>query len=304
MSHIVKSLLDKYYGGGGGDGSKNEQGTEMWFNLRSRCLTASSVAAVLGDTYQPTVARQKLLHEKITGQKEHVPPFLQSIFDWGHRYEPDAIDEYCKRNNLKLDRQYANSSCDADIQWEKNDVYFFGLLPDEKRDWLAGSPDGVTRDGVLLEVKCPTKRKIIPQTIPKQYVSQVQVLMEIMNLQYCDFIQYKPGDEIFNEPCEYDCLRIERDRNWFEKNEKEMYDFWQQVLFYRTNASLYHLHLEESKKSVNAKKRVVTKKITDEKLELFDEQVYYIGENAKFVEGVDCGRGSIASRIPILAKQC
>ena len=83
----------------------------------------------------------------------------------------------------------------------------FGLLPHDDISILAASPDGICspykRDGKtssslvgrMLEIKCPTMRKIkysgdIKDTIcPIYYWCQIQQQMECCNLDECDFIQ-------------------------------------------------------------------------------------------------------------------
>jgi putative phage-type endonuclease len=83
----------------------------------------------------------------------------------------------------------------------------FGLLPHESINILAASPDGICspykRDGKtpsslvgrMLEIKCPTMRKIkysgdIKDTIcPVYYWCQIQQQMECCNLDECDFVQ-------------------------------------------------------------------------------------------------------------------
>lgn len=45
--------------------------------------------------------------------------------------------------------------------------------PEEPFCWLAGSPDGITASGKLLEVKCPMSRPIGDGTVPDYYLAQV-----------------------------------------------------------------------------------------------------------------------------------
>lgn len=90
-----------------------------------------------------------------------------------------------------------------------NDVYTeeFSSMPHDKNTILAASPDGIVspycRDmktptklvGRMLEIKCPTMRKIkfegnIKDTIcPIYYWCQIQQQLECLNLDECDFIQ-------------------------------------------------------------------------------------------------------------------
>jgi len=77
------------------------------------------------------------------------------------------------------------------------------------------------------QLQCPISRKITHE-IPIYYVSQVQILMECLDLEVCDFVQYRPGDSWQNEI--YDCLEVPRDREWFRKTLPIMRAFWDRVL--------------------------------------------------------------------------
>eukprot|EP00741_Cyanophora_paradoxa_P001443 tig00000492_g1395.t1 len=91
----------------------------------------------------------------------------------GQRYEAEAAAEYESRSG---------QIC---LQ--------FGLIshPDPELAWLGGSPDRVTLAGRLVEIKCPYKRAITHQC-PKHYYGQVQILLECLDLEVCDFVQYRP----------------------------------------------------------------------------------------------------------------
>ena len=67
--------------------------------------------------------------------------FKDSIFTlWGKKYEEIATRLYRQVYNVE--------------------VLEFGSLPHPKLNWLRCSPDGITPNGTLLEIKCPFKRKI------------------------------------------------------------------------------------------------------------------------------------------------
>jgi hypothetical protein len=79
-------------------------------------------------------------------------------------------------------------------------VIEFGLLKsmNEGEDFIAGSPDGITASGRLIEVKCPLRRKP-GDFVPDMYKYQIQTLMHILRLDSCDFIQYVPETVWTNE---------------------------------------------------------------------------------------------------------
>ena len=95
--------------------------------------------------------------------------------------------------------------------------------------FLGGSADGVTEDGILVEIKCPLTRKI-ENKVPKHYMPQIQLLLEILDLDVCDFVQYRPGP-----PDEFMITRVDRDRTWFDTHLATMQKFWDRVLATREN---------------------------------------------------------------------
>jgi hypothetical protein len=57
---------------------------------------------------------------------------------------------------------------------------------------LAGfgaSPDGITEDGIMLEIKCPYSRVPVAGEVPKAYRAQVQGQLEVCGLEECDFLE-------------------------------------------------------------------------------------------------------------------
>lgn len=87
---------------------------------------------------------------------------------WGKKYEQIANRVYTIFKNTK--------------------VFEFGLISHNKIHWLAASPDGITNDGVMLEIKCPKSRKI-GTAPPIYYWIQVQIQLEVCNLDVCDFLE-------------------------------------------------------------------------------------------------------------------
>lgn len=65
----------------------------------------------------------------------------------------------------------------------------FGFVSHPKLNYLGISPDGITDDGVMLEIKCLFKRKINPNEIPVYYWVQAQMQLETCNLDECDFLE-------------------------------------------------------------------------------------------------------------------
>ena len=96
--------------------------------------------------------------------------FKDSVYTlWGKKYEEVANRLYCQLN--------------------KTTVIEFGLLPHPRLRWLAASPDGITPDGIMLEIKCPKSRKINENEVPIHYWVQTQIQLEVTDLDFCDFFE-------------------------------------------------------------------------------------------------------------------
>jgi putative phage-type endonuclease len=130
---------------------------------------------------------------------------------WGTHYEDIAIEKYSEIKNKK--------------------VLSFGLIIHPQYSWLGGSPDGITTDGILLEVKCPLRRKIVHGEVPHHYLSQVLLNLEICNLELAHFIEFVPGKS--DNDFEINIVEVHRDREWFSANINKMKEFWDSVLKYR-----------------------------------------------------------------------
>jgi hypothetical protein len=54
--------------------------------------------------------------------------------------------------------------------------------------FFGASPDGITDDGIMLEIKCPLRRKINGQ-VPLQYYYQIQGQLDVCGLDICDYLE-------------------------------------------------------------------------------------------------------------------
>ncbi len=176
----------------------DDQRSPEWFALRGNMLTASDVAAAIGVNFfkhPETLILEKCGYKKFDGNVDTAR---------GVRLEPIVRDMY--------DSTYSKKT------------HEFGLLVHPVHKWLGGSPDGVTEDGILVEIKCPKK---ISGTVPKYYYPQIQLLLEIIDLEECDFIQYCETSDSMK------VIRVKRDRAWFEEMLPVMDAFWKRVVYKR-----------------------------------------------------------------------
>lgn len=170
-----------------------QQRTPGWFEMRKNRMTASAIASVLKLTQMEIDLRDNGEVDMDTKRKVgHVMPAFNNLAatlrkkvglekgfqgsihtEWGVTYEPIVTELY----------ELANDCV----------VHEFGLIPHPTLDWLGASPDGITSDGRMLEIKCPYSRK--PKGMPKmQYWVQMQIQMACCGLDVCDFV-----DVVINE---------------------------------------------------------------------------------------------------------
>ena len=141
-----------------------DQRTPEWYVMRDGMLTASDWGTILGENHyeEPAV----ILHKKCNKAAEQFTG--NAATRWGQKYESVAIQIYERRNRVK--------------------VIEFGLIRHPEHAFLGASPDGITDDGVMVEIKCPSSRQITGVT-PRHYWCQVQAQLEVCRLDRCDFLE-------------------------------------------------------------------------------------------------------------------
>ena len=142
---------------------KIEQKSQEWYDMRQNMITASDFAQALGDGKFGTV--QQFYKKKCIGEVFVSNPF----FKWGNMFEDVALRIYEKLYTIK--------------------IYQFGLLKHPRYDFFGASPDGITEKGIMVEIKCPMKRKIIQGDVPKQYYYQIQGQLDVCDLEECDYFE-------------------------------------------------------------------------------------------------------------------
>ena len=142
-----------------------EQRTEAWYAMREERITASDFATALDQS--PYQRDYTLLRKKVTKDRKFN---TNSAILWGVKYEDAAILVYEHRNKTKVSE--------------------YGCIEHPHYPWLGASPDGITDDGIMVEIKCPSSREITG-VIPSYYWCQVQGQLEICELDRCDFLECK-----------------------------------------------------------------------------------------------------------------
>jgi len=210
-----------------------EQRSPEWYKQREGAITASDLPTVLGENSYKTP--WSLLVDKCDGNPK---PFVgNEATRWGQYYEDIAIEKYSELRGKK--------------------VLSFGLLIHPEYSWLGGSPDGITTDGILLEVKCPMRRKIVMGEVPHHYLSQVLLNLEICDLEIAHFIEYIPSKSEDPEDYVINIVEVPRNREWFSKELPKIKEFWDQVIFYRKEGIQNHpkyIKLQERRAKAKEKK--------------------------------------------------
>lgn len=171
---IVKKLLDI---------PLVEQKSEAWYLMRQNLITASDFAQALGQGKFGSQA--DIIKKKVRPESESGASFNNPFFKWGNMFEPVANDIYSKmHHNVKINE--------------------FGLIPHPTLSYFGASPDGISDTGIMLEIKCPYKRKIERGgEVPKQYYYQIQGQLEVCGLTECDYFEcqfqlFSTLDEFYN----------------------------------------------------------------------------------------------------------
>ena len=187
---------------------QHAQKSAGWYEMRMSLLSASDWGTILGVNHY---SKPEAVLLKKCGEDNFM---TNDAMKWGNKYEDVAIAIYEYRNNTK--------------------IYEFGCIRHPFIKHLGASPDGITADGIMLEIKCPVSRQItgIP---PEYYWCQVQGQLEVCELNRCDFLEcklreYDNEEEYLNDNYEGDNTR---NKIGFEKGiVVEFYKINEQSFYY------------------------------------------------------------------------
>ena len=175
------------------------QGSDDWHRERSWRYTASVAAQIIGDSDYGDEA--SLWDEKLgrVPRKSRKVSGINQFAAWrmarGTFYEHQACARYALQRGV--------------------DVHHMDLCVHPNYEWLAASPDGVTSDRVLVEIKVPSSRKIIPGVVPRHIMPQLQVCMEVLDLDIAHLVQYEPPSTPDGDDWVLDITEVARDAKWW-----------------------------------------------------------------------------------------
>jgi putative phage-type endonuclease len=168
------------------------QRTPEWYKQRQTRITASEAASCLKKS--ENVCKNYVEQFNIAGFKYKENEALNP-YESREDYIIKKCDSYRGKNNFKDNvftlwgKKYEEVANRLYMQLKGVMVHEFGLISHDHYEWLAASPDGITDDGVMLEIKCPKSRKINQEMIPLYYWVQVQIQLETCDLDECDFLE-------------------------------------------------------------------------------------------------------------------
>lgn len=187
------------------------QHTPEWFDMRMHMLTASNVASYLGmNKYCNRKRFLKRLYDDLNRppQASHTPSPNRGFpaCQWGSKHEAEAAILY---------QLVTGNQCYPDD---------LGLVIHPQHRYLGASPDRVLFDRpVLIEIKAPYRRVIVPAEIPTMYVPQVQAQLQVCDMDECHFVQFRPAS--LCAPGILSVLLVKRDDEWWSKHLEELSTF-------------------------------------------------------------------------------
>lgn len=189
-----------------------EQLSPEWFNARKGRITGSRIGAALGEN--PWRTRADLIRQMVRE----------------HHGAPDESKDNPAMMHGRLHEQQAMLTFMREAEVEVEQV---GFIPFGRR--YGASPDGLTSDGGILELKVPfslrNEKEAIFKPLKEQphYWHQVQLEMYAAGRDHAYFVQYvaQKGDVFGDDfvPEQIRIERIERDPVWWAEIEPKLEDF-------------------------------------------------------------------------------
>lgn len=188
------------------------QRTKGWYAARNTGITASAVSATMMQNenscgayldYYNLRDNFKMDAKKTCSHRETQIDFILSKCDLGPKFQGNEFTRWGQK--------YENVVSNIYSQLNQVDVLEFGLIPHPTIDFLKASPDGITTEGVMLEIKCPPCRQVKNHP-PIYYWQQMQLQLVCTNLRYCDYFDAHFVEYICSEDWE------EEAREWKSAN--------------------------------------------------------------------------------------
>ena len=187
------------------------QGSEEWFAVRRGKITASRLGDIMrktkwGESTYKSKVRLELAIERITGKSASSVVMNQAMRD-GVEREPDARALFEAITG--------------------KEVALCGSFDHPTIVNTSASPDGLLRgENACLELKCPTHathaKNLMSDTMPKNYIFQVQHQIQCTESDYAYFASYHPD---FPPELRLKWVRVEKDDSIIKSLEEEIRAF-------------------------------------------------------------------------------
>lgn len=161
------------------------QGSDEWLQARCGLLTASEMKLIVTNTFKPASNDKERAHlyelmaQRITGYVE--PSYVgdDQIRGW--------------EDEIRAKELYSSKYAPVDE---------IGFITNDKFGFTIGySPDGLVGDDGLIEVKSRRQKfqaeTIINDSVPDEFMVQIQTGLLVSGREWCDFISYCGGMPMF-----------------------------------------------------------------------------------------------------------
>jgi putative phage-type endonuclease len=190
-----------------------EQKSAEWFAVKLGKLTASRCDDALATTKTGESAYRKrlrleLLSERLTGLNTVVPE--SPAMRWGTENEGVARAKFASVSGLQVEE--------------------VGFIEHALIKGLGASPDGLTSDGGILEIKCPQGPKhienLMSNRVPKEYQAQLLCQISCSGRKFAHWVTFHP---MFPEPSQIKIFRFEPTEDEIDEFESKVYEFLEEL---------------------------------------------------------------------------
>ena len=211
---------------------QQQQRSPEWHAQRKLRLTGSRVGAILGLSpwQKPDDVLREMVREHHGAESEFTG---NQATDWGNRHETRALLCFMRHTGLQV---------------EQCGFFSYG-------DRMGASPDGLTSDGGVLEIKVPYGLRkggeFKPLEEQPHYAAQVQMELLATGRKHAYFAQYRAP---YGDPLAHDYVqeamhieRVEFDAGWIDRVLPELDVFYKRLIAELDNAE----HLEPLRVSID-----------------------------------------------------
>ena len=187
------------------------QGSDEWFAARLGVITASRLGDIMkktkyGESTYKTRLRFQLAIERVSGKSASDTVMNKAMYD-GVEREPDARTLFEAVTG--------------------KEVALCGSFDHPTIVNTSASPDGLLRgENAVLEIKCPTHathaKNLMSETMPKNYIYQVQWQIACTESDYAYFASYHPD---FPKELRLKWVRVEKDDSVIKSLEEAVRQF-------------------------------------------------------------------------------